>query len=321
MSRTPVDGGLTRRGTLQLLGASATAGAAGLLSAPPAYAQALETKSVVLGQAKGAGQSAQFPLAIANQLFASQGLDVKMTYFNSAAEMNEALAGGSVHITATGDVPAIGLMAHKGPAKCLAPLADFSIDQGMVVRKEIISPKQLEGTKLALTKGTTATMLIELYMRKHDLDAEKIGLIHMSAPDQIPAFITGDIDGLICWEPWLWTATEKVQGAHVLQRAPGLFKTYNLLLANDDFLVKNPNTVKAILRGLLQANDQIQTPEGELKAAQHIRQNRGSVHGRERAAEDDRGADLHHDCRCRFSRRPAEDDRVPAFGGPHQPQG
>jgi hypothetical protein len=41
-----------------------------------------------------------------------------MTYFNSAAEMNEALASGSMHITATGDVPPIGLMAHKGPAKC-----------------------------------------------------------------------------------------------------------------------------------------------------------------------------------------------------------
>jgi hypothetical protein len=53
-----------------------------------------------------------------------------MTYFNSAAEMNEALASGSMHITATGDVPPIGLVAHKGPAKCLAPISDFSYDQG-----------------------------------------------------------------------------------------------------------------------------------------------------------------------------------------------
>jgi len=261
-----------RRSILKALGASALA-TSGVLGWRAAHGQQLETTKVVLGQAKGAGQSAQLPLAIANKLFSADGLDVSMSYFNSAAEMNEALVGGAVHITATGDVPAIGLMAHKGPAKCLAPLADFSVDQGMVVKKAITSPKQLEGTKLGLTKGTTATMLIETYVKRNNLDINKIGLIHMSAPDQIPAFISGDIDGLICWEPWLWTAVQKVPGAHVMQRAPGLFTTYNLLLANEPFLNKNPNTVKAVLRGLLRANDQIQTAAGQRTATKAIREN------------------------------------------------
>jgi ABC-type nitrate/sulfonate/bicarbonate transport system substrate-binding protein len=271
MSHQSVDKGFTRRDTLALLG-TATLASAELSATRQVAADALEIKRVVLGQAKAAGQSAQFPLAIANQLF-DQGLDVSMTYFNSAAEMNEALASGSVHISATGDVPGIGLMAHKGPAKCLGPLTDFSADQGMVVREGITEPKQLEGAKLALTKGTTATMLVELYIKKHGLDGKKIGLIHMSAPEQIPAFITGDIDGLICWEPWLWIATQKVPGAHVLQRAPGLFKTYNLLLASDQYLTKYPNTVKTVLRGLLKANDEIQTADGKAQAAQLVHQN------------------------------------------------
>jgi sulfonate transport system substrate-binding protein len=261
-----------RRRTLKILGAGALAGAGSLLNVASAQ-QKPEVTKVVLGQARGAGQSAQFPLAIANKMFASEGLDVTMSLFNSAAEMNEALAGGAVHITATGDVPAIGLMAHKGPAKCLAPLADFSIDQGMVVKKGISSPRQLEGTKLGLTKGTTATMLIETYVKKHGLDINKIGLVHMSAPEQIPALISGDIDGLICWEPWLYTAVQKVPGAHVMQRAPGLFTTYNLLLANEPFLNKNPNTVRAVLRGLLRANDEIQKPAGQQTAAKSIHAN------------------------------------------------
>jgi ABC-type nitrate/sulfonate/bicarbonate transport system substrate-binding protein len=79
----------------------------------------------------------------------------------------------------------------------------------MVVRRGITEPKQTEGAKLALAKGTTATMLIERFIQKHRLDEKKIGLIHMSAPEQIPAFITGDIDGLISWEPWLWIAIQK----------------------------------------------------------------------------------------------------------------
>ena len=58
-----------------------------------------------------------------------------------------------------------------------------------------------------------------------------------------------------------------------MQRAPGLFTTYNLLLASESYLGKNPNTVKAVLRGLLRANEQIQTAAGQQMAAKSIRQN------------------------------------------------
>jgi len=116
---------MTRRDILELIGTTTIAGVASSTVAQSASAQAPEIKRVVLGQAKAAGQSAQFPLAIAESLFAEQALDVRMAYFNSAAEMNEALASGSMHITATGDVPTIGLMAHKGPAIMSRPADRF----------------------------------------------------------------------------------------------------------------------------------------------------------------------------------------------------
>lgn len=272
MSQFSVDERVTRRRALRLIGGSIVVGSAlGGSGLETAAAEKPELTRVVLGQAKAAGQSAQLPLAIANKLF--EGLDASMSYFNSGAEMNEALASGSLHIIATGDVPAIGLLAHRGPAKCIAPLSDFAADQGIVVRKDITNPKQLEGAKLGLTKGSTATMLIERYAQAQQLDIKKIGLIHMSAPEQIPALISGNIDGLVSWEPWLWTATQKAPGAYVLRRATQLFKTHNLLLASDQYLSRYPNTVATVLRGLLRANEHLQTPEGRRQAAKLIHQN------------------------------------------------
>jgi ABC-type nitrate/sulfonate/bicarbonate transport system substrate-binding protein len=266
---------ITRRRALRIVGGSAIGAAATIAPWARVCAQAPkpEVPRVVLGQAKAAGQSAQFPLAIANKFFSKQGLDVSMQYFNSGAEMNEALASGSLHVVATGDVPGIGLMAHRGPAKCIAPLSDFSYDQGLVVRREIKSPRQLEGTKLGLTKGTTATMLIELYAQEQKLDIKKIGLVHMSAPEQIPAMVSGDLDGLISWEPWLWTATQKVPGAYVLRRATNLFKTHNLLLVSDQYATRYPETIHAVLRALLRANEQLQSPEGRRQAAKLVHDN------------------------------------------------
>jgi ABC-type nitrate/sulfonate/bicarbonate transport system substrate-binding protein len=272
MTRLSLSGRVSRRQALRLMGGSLVTGAAlGGTARRAVAAEKPELARVVLGQAKAAGQSAQLPLAIANKLF--EGLDATMSYFNSGAEMNEALASGGLHIIATGDVPAIGLLAHRGPAKCIAALSDFSADQGIVLGKGITSPKQLEGAKLGLTKGSTATMLIERYAQEQKLDIKKIGLIHMSPPEQIPALVAGQIDGLVSWEPWLWTATQKAPGATVVRRATELFKTHNLLLASDQYLSRYPHTVAAVLRGLLRANEQLQTPEGRRQAARLIHQN------------------------------------------------
>jgi ABC-type nitrate/sulfonate/bicarbonate transport system substrate-binding protein len=131
MSGVSVDGGVSRRQALGLMGGAFVASSAlGGVAGRAWAAEKPELARVALGQAKAAGQSAQLPLAIANKLF--EGLDASMSYFNSGAEMNEALASGGLHIIATGDVPAIGLLAHRGPAKCIAALSDFSADQGIV---------------------------------------------------------------------------------------------------------------------------------------------------------------------------------------------
>jgi hypothetical protein len=99
---------MTRRDILELIGTTTIAGSPARRWRNRQARRPLKLSASFLGKRRP-------------PLFAEQALDVSI----SAAEMNEALASGSMHITATGDVPTIGLMAHKGPAIMSRPADRF----------------------------------------------------------------------------------------------------------------------------------------------------------------------------------------------------
>ena len=151
-----------------------------------------ENPSTTIGQAKGIGQSAQLPLGIYGGYFARAGADVSERLFNSGAEMGPALVAGSLKMIITGDIPGIPIMAVGAPVKALCPLSDITGDQGIVAKASIKTPDDLLDKKVALFKGSTASLLIARYIAEHKLDASRINLIHMDPFQQVTALISGD---------------------------------------------------------------------------------------------------------------------------------
>lgn len=247
----------------------------------PAFGQAGSGSAIpmTLGEAKGAGQSAQFMLGAKGGFFRKRGLDVSVKVFGSGAQMGPALVAGSLNIIATGDIPAIPIMAAGAPIKALCPLSDFSADQAIVVRGGIKQPADLIGKKIALYKGSVATLFIERYATQHKLDINKISLIHMDAAQQLTAMASGEIDGYVSWEPFIWNGTHKIPNAHVLARAndaPGYMQVFDLLLVRSDFLKANQKAVQRLLAGLADAMDQLKANKSAVEhAATYIREVQG----------------------------------------------
>lgn len=269
--------GLSRRrflGTASILGAIVAPN--GFRRAFAGAAAAGPGIPMTLGEAKGAGQSAQFAVGVRSGAFRQHGMGVSLRIFGSGAEMGPALVAGSLSIIATGDIPAIPIMASGAPIKALCPLSDFSSDQAIVVQAAIKEPKDLLDKKIALFKGSVASLLIERYAAHHGLDLERIHLIHMPPPQQMAALAGGDIDGYVSWEPFIWSGTQRIPGAHVLARANepvDYMKVFDLLLVREDYLQSNGEAVRKLLAGLLQALEFMQSgDDASLRmAATHVR--------------------------------------------------
>ncbi len=231
--------------------------------------------TIRLGEARGAGQSAQFVLAIHDELLSSRGLNVELSPFGSGAAMGPALIGGSLDVIANGDIPAIPIFASGEPIKALCPLSDFSADQAIVVRNTITEPQQLNGSRLALFKGSVATLFIERYAAHHGLDINSIDLIHMDPAQQPPALASGNIDGYINWEPHIWSATARFPESHVLARANdgnSYMKVFNLLLVREEFLEANRGAMVDFVAGLVEAYEALNSdPEVAVRTGAYIR--------------------------------------------------
>jgi ABC-type nitrate/sulfonate/bicarbonate transport system substrate-binding protein len=236
--------------------------------------------SLILGEARGAGQSAQFLLGAKGGLFEKHGVNATLRFFGSGAEMGPAIVAGSLNVITTGDVPAIPIMAAGAPIKVLCPLSDFSADQAIVTRKDISEPKQLLDKRIALFKGSVATLLIDRYAARHKLDVNRISLIHMDPLQQPAALANGDIDGYISWEPHIWGGTQRIPNTHVLARANddgGYMQVFGLLLVRQDYLASNKEMIRKLLAALAEALDELKSgkPELLMRVANFIREAQG----------------------------------------------
>ena len=211
-------------------------------------------------------------MAIANHYgyFKDEGLNVTIHWTQSGADIITVMAGGSVYLGA-GSMFGQVLFVNQGlPIKTIAALADISETQGFALSPgiKLANPKQLEGKKLAYTQGSPSPLLLAKLAKLFDFDMGKVQLVNMNQPEGIVAASKGEVDGLLGWQPNLYrlikmggtmyaTGTTLYVGdkPQPLPDNDRLQMNHSQLLAAQSWIDDKPNTLKAILRALLRAND------------------------------------------------------------------
>src|SRR2546425_5300464 len=195
-------------------------------------------------------------IAIRQNYFKQEGLDVEWRRFALGKEGRDAMIAGALDINSTAPTPfLIGL--DKGiPFTAIAVNSYFCGTNHVVVRKEsdINTPAQLKGKKIGVPKGTiTEYVLLARLLPAHGLkngDYEVAGI--PDAKDRIPSLIAKAIDAATLADPFV--AAGEHEG---LIRSIGDFCKYDpmpfMLTATNKIVKENPEAVVAYLRGWLRA--------------------------------------------------------------------
>ena len=155
----------------------------------------------------------------------------------------------------------------------IAPQSDIAGTQQVVLGKkgqEILrSPKDFEKLKIGMPKGASITMAVQAMAKDAGIDFNKIQFVNLSPPDCVTALARGDIDAMAGWAPWVFNAVKQANGKIYFtgnrSYIPGKEGQVDWLLlhagvvASGKMLKENPNTVKAVLRGLKKATATIHT--------------------------------------------------------------
>lgn len=190
--------------------------------------------------------------------FKEQGLEVKMVKEDSYVQEIDNLISGKTDFI--GDIALIDVVkkASQGNKLKVVLATDYSNGaDGIVVKKEIKTFGDLKSKKVAVEKDTLSEYLLYDALKKNDLNFNDIEEIDLSSQKGAEAFIKGEVDAVVTYEPELSKAVSNGNGysLYTSLNSPGLI--IDVLAFRDEFMQKNQNKVVAVVKAYVKAMDYI----------------------------------------------------------------
>jgi taurine transport system substrate-binding protein len=135
------------------------------------------------------------------------GTTIKWVKFDSGADVNTAIIGGSVDIGLAGSSPvAAGLSSPMNIAYKVPWIHDvIGAAESLVVKNSagVTDIKGLAGKKVGTPFGSTAHYSLLAALELNGVDPATVKIIDLQPPDILAAWQRGDIDGAYVWNPTL----------------------------------------------------------------------------------------------------------------------
>jgi ABC-type nitrate/sulfonate/bicarbonate transport system substrate-binding protein len=192
--------------------------------------------------------------------FAEEGLDVELVFFPSGALAIRSVIAGDVDGYDGAFASSLALAVAGGaPLKGVLQLIDKPLIRAVVKRDSPIThPSQLEGKILAISRFGSGSHGVALgVLTKYGIDPKKVTIIEAGGATEIIAVVEkGEADVGFTWDPAAETAIQKGIVRllfNAWEEIPNLEPM--LLIFKEEFIKKNPDTIKAICRAYARALD------------------------------------------------------------------
>jgi len=246
---------ITRRTTLKGL----AAGAAAL--SMPAIVRAQDMPKVKIGMSGWTGFA---PLTLAEKagLFKEQGVDVE-TVFISQKDRLAALAAGSIDGVAT-TVDTQILWSTTLPLTQILILDKSKGGDGVAVRKDIDSFEGLKGKSIACdAAGTTPYFMLAAMLQENGMSIKDMDLSVLSPKDAANAFVAGQFDAAVSYEPYLSTIRNDPDAGTILATTVDYPVVVDTLAFPADTISEKSDAYAKIVAGYFAALDMLASKPDE----------------------------------------------------------
>ena len=151
--------------------------------------------------------------------------------------------------------PAVVLGAGQGLPITVVGVAAVESPVVIVADESIKEPKDLEGKKLAVQLQQFEGAVWKSFVSATGIDESKIEVTN-AGNDSSTLFLDHRVDAIVVFEPTpsVWALTEGREGGETIIRMQDYVPTYgHTIVANNDFLKKNPEAVRGMLRAWAKA--------------------------------------------------------------------
>jgi NitT/TauT family transport system substrate-binding protein len=197
-------------------------------------------------------------VAKAKGFFTAEGVDAEVTVFTTGATATEAFRAGRGDFISAGDLPSAA-MWKTGNVIGVAPSSSDTEIFGIVGKKDINSPRDLRGRKVATRMGSTGEFLLYRYLASGGLSPSDANVIDLAPPEMVLAMAHGDIDAFAWLAPFTTRAINTGANVKLITSAKDLANNRIVLSASKSFIDRHPDLVRKVLRASQRATEFVRT--------------------------------------------------------------
>jgi NitT/TauT family transport system substrate-binding protein len=217
---------------------------------------AAQAQKVVLGMSGWTGFS---PLSLADkaEIFKKNGVDVELRMIPPVPR-SAALASGALNAAATTVDQHIVWMSAGIPSVQVALIDKSNGGDGLAVRSGINSIKDLKGKSVNVDgPGTVQHFMLSYILQKNGLSIQDVIRSTMAAQPAAQAFVTGQGDAAVTYEPYLSTVRARPDAGRILVTSKDYPVVIDTLVFRTDFIKQHPQVVKKVVDSFFEAQDMI----------------------------------------------------------------
>ena len=215
-----------------------------------------QAQKVVLGMSGWTGFS---PLSLADKagIFQKNGVEVELRMIPPVPR-STALASGALNAAATTVDQHIVWMAAGIPSVQVLLIDKSNGGDGLAVRNQIKSVKELRGKTINVDgPGTVQHFMLSYILQKNGMTIQDVVRSTMAAQPAAQAFVSGQGDAAVTYEPYLSTVRAKPDAGTILVTSKEYPVVVDTLVFRTDFIKQNPQVVKKVTDSFFEAVEMI----------------------------------------------------------------
>lgn len=197
------------------------------------------------------------PLYLAQEkgYFSEENIDVSIIVMEDVSQRKAALVKGDVD--GVGDTIDSLVLARDQQVlgKAVLELDVSNGADGILVTDSIKSVQDLKGKKIAVQRNFVSEAFLDYVLKKNGLKSTDVTKIDTEAGAAGAAFVAGQVDVAVTYEPWLSKSKERKGGKVLISSAdePGVL--VDVMSASETYLKQHPKDVQKVMRGWFKALD------------------------------------------------------------------
>ena len=182
------------------------------------------------------------------EAFSEIGIDLSYADFNNGADQAAAVASGDVQIlNATGETSFLSAVANGSDMCILSMYSRAPKAFGIFAKdKNIKSPQDLKGKKIAGPKGSNLHQLLIAYLKTANLNINDVEFVNLDISAAASALQNGSIDAALLGGQVAYKIEKK--GIHKVTDGEGLISANIVTAVSKKFVKENPDIIEKFLK-------------------------------------------------------------------------